>query len=63
MAQKLLALYEFAGANGGLQAKMRLAMMTNVPSNKAGDTPDSPDVLAKFKDAVKQITGKDAPNV
>ncbi|HPD29622.1 MAG TPA: hypothetical protein PLL20_06485 [Phycisphaerae bacterium] len=61
MAQKLTAFYEFVGANGGLEAKMRLAMMTAIPSNKAGEAPDSPENIAKFKDAVKKITGKDAP--
>lgn len=63
MAQKLLALYEYASSQGGLQAKMRLAMMTNVPSTKAGEIPDEADTIAKFKDAIKKITGKDAPSV
>ena len=60
MAGTLLKFYEKAQAEGGLQMKMRLAIATGIPSNKAGDAPDSPDVLAKFRSAFKEITGKDA---
>lgn len=63
MGDKLSKLYEFTKANGGLAAQMRLAMKTGVSSDKAGAAPDSPDVIAKFKAAIKEITGKDAPNV
>ncbi len=61
MAQQLMKYYEFVKANGGAVAQMRLAMMTNVPSTKAAELPDSPDNIAKFKDAIKKITGQDAP--
>lgn len=61
MGQKLTKIYELAKADGGATAQMRLVMKTCVPSAKAADLPDSPDLLAKFKAAYKEILGKDAP--
>jgi hypothetical protein len=63
MGQKLLKLYEFAKTNGGPTAQMRLAMRTLVPFNKAAEVPDSPEIIAKFQAAIREITGKPAPNV
>ena len=40
---------------------MRLAMMTSIPSTKAATEPDTPENVEKFKKAIKEITGKDAP--
>ncbi len=61
MGEKLQKFYEFAGQNGGMTAQMRLAMKTLISSDKAGNSPDSPENIAKFKAAIKEITGKDAP--
>jgi len=61
MGQKLSQLYELIKAHGGLQGQMRLAMKTGMASAKAGTEPDSPQNIAKFKAAFKEITGKDAP--
>jgi hypothetical protein len=61
MAQKLLKYYEFARQEGGMQAQMRLAMMTGIASTKAGEIPDSPEAVTKFATAIKEITGKVAP--
>ncbi len=61
MGDKLVAYYEFIRENGGMQEKMRLAMQTGVPSTKAAEAPDSPENIEKFKAAIKEITGKDAP--
>lgn len=63
MGKKLEALYEFVEQNGGLQARMRLAMMTGISSQKAGDADDSAENIDKFKAAIKEATGKDAPAV
>jgi hypothetical protein len=63
MAQKLMKMYEFVNQQGGLQAQMRLAMKTGTPSSRASTVPDTPDLVEKFKAAVKEITGKDAPIV
>ncbi len=61
MASKLEQFYDFAAKEGGAMARMRLAMMTNIPSTRAATEPDSPENIAKFKKAVKEITGKDVP--
>lgn len=63
MAQKLVQLYDFVQAHGGTPAKMRVAMKTLVPSNKAQDTPDSPAIIEKFRQVIKEVTGLEAPNV
>jgi len=63
MGEKLEKYYELVGAKGGLQAKMRLAVKTNVPSNKAKETPDTPDVLAKAYEVAKEILGPTAPKL
>ena len=60
MGQKLLKYYDTIKNDGGFQAQMRLAMKTCIPSTKAGDAPDSPENLLKFKAAYKEITGKEA---
>jgi hypothetical protein len=54
MGQQLLAMYSEA-EKLGLQAKMKLAMLTKVPSAKAGEVPDTPELVAQFKDALKRI--------
>ncbi len=61
MAEKLVKYYKFVQDEKGLQGKMQLAMKTGVPSAKAALSPDSPDVLKKFQEAIKAITGKSAP--
>lgn len=63
MGQKLLQLYDFVSKNGGLPAQMRVAMKTLVPSSKAGGVPDSPENIARFRSAIKEVTGKEAPRV
>ncbi len=61
MANKLIRFYEFAMSEGGPTARMRLAMMTSIPSKKAATVADSPEVIEKFQKAIKQITGKNPP--
>ena len=61
MAQKLLAIYASAKEAGGLTAQMRLAMLTSMSAQKAETEPDSPENLAKFAAAYKEITNKECP--
>ena len=61
MASKILDVYAAIEKELGLAGKMRLAVMTGVTSAKAGETPDTPDILAKFADAFKEITHKECP--
>jgi tellurite resistance protein len=55
MAQKLMAFYEQAKAKGSIKAQMRLAMLTGLPSTKAVNEPDSPELIAKFEAAMREI--------
>ncbi len=61
MGDKLTSFYEFVKSEGGMQLSMRLAMKTGVASTKANEVEDSPELIEKFKAAIKEITGKDAP--
>ncbi len=63
MAQILLQYYDFVKKEAGFDGQMRLAMRTMIPSSKAGSAPDSPENLAKFRIAIKEVTGKDAPSI
>jgi len=60
MGQKLSRFYELIKAEQGLQGQMRLAMKTGLAAPKAAAEADSPENIAKFKTAYKEITGKDA---
>lgn len=55
MGAKMMELYKKAEEMGSLKAKMRLAMLTGTPSTKAGDTPDTPEAIAKFQSAMKEL--------
>lgn len=61
MGAKLEQMYEFAKKEGGVKATMRLAMKTTVTSRGAASTPDSPDMIKKFREAIKEIVGKYPP--
>ena len=55
MGQKLVEYYGKAEQMGGLKAKMRLAMITAVSSQKAAETPDSTELIQKFEAAMKEL--------
>lgn len=61
MADRLMRYYQYVGEQAGLNGKVRLAQMTNIPSSKAAIEPDTQDAIQKFKEAISQITGKAAP--
>ncbi len=60
MGEILTKYYAFAKENAGIEGAMRLAMKTKISGAKAAGEPDSPENLKVFRDAVKEITGKDA---
>ena len=62
MGMKLMQYYKYVNDELGLKGKMQLATETNVPSTKAALEPDSTENVMKFKQAVSQLTGKDAPD-
>jgi hypothetical protein len=55
MAAKLASYYDQAGNLGGLPAKMKLALLTRMPSSKAAEAPDSQDNIALFETALRQV--------
>lgn len=55
MGARLLQEYDKAYKLGGMKARMRLAVLTNIPSQKAQDEPDSPENIAKFGKAMKEL--------
>ena len=55
MGSKLLEYYDKAEKMGGFKAKMRLAILTAMPSNKAAIEADSPDNVKKFEAAMIEI--------
>jgi hypothetical protein len=63
MGEKLVKYYALAEQNGGLSLKLRLAMLTGIQSTKAQETPDSPENLTKFYEAMKKIIGPAAPRL
>ena len=55
MGEKLVAFYKKADEIGGLSARVKLATMTAIPSQKAQSEPDSPENIKKFTEAIAQI--------
>jgi tellurite resistance protein len=55
MGQKLIEFYNQAAALGQIKAKMRLAMLTTIPSTKAADEPDSDENIRKFQQAIVEL--------
>jgi phage-related protein len=55
MAAKLEAFYQESQTLVGLKAKMRLAILTGIPSAQAGSVPDSPENLKKFQAGMAEI--------
>ena len=61
MGEKMMKYYHYAKEKGGIQAQMRLAMKTALPSSKAVSEPDTPEILKKFHEQLKEILND--PNV
>ena len=61
MGQKMVAIYEAISKEDGMRGQMRLAMITGITTVNAKNVPDTPEKLAQFADAYKQITQKNCP--
>lgn len=61
MGATLVKYYDLVEAARGRTGMVELAKATKIGSLIAASTPDSPENLAKFKAAVRQITGKEPP--
>ena len=55
MGEKLEAYYREAESLGGIKGKMRLAILTGIPSARAGIRPDSDENIRKFQDGLQEI--------
>jgi hypothetical protein len=63
MGEKLLQYYKYIEDNEGIFGKIRLAQLTCIPSARAATEVDTPEIIERFKNAIKKITGKPAPNL
>ena len=57
MAEKLLRYYKYMQDKEGFSGKVKLAQLTHIPSVQAAVEPDTPEVIERFKEAIKKITG------
>ena len=55
MAAKLTAFYAQATQQYGVMGRMKLAMLTKIPSEKAGAEADSPENIKLFEQAMGQL--------
>ena len=57
MGAELVKIFNEAKAKGGQMALMRMAMKVGFPAERANEKPDSPDLVQKAKNALKEIVG------
>jgi hypothetical protein len=55
MAAKLTEYYAQATKEYGVMGRMKLAMLTKISSEKAGNEPDSPENIKLFEQALIQL--------
>jgi hypothetical protein len=55
MATKLTEFYAQATKQYGVMGRMKLAMLTKISSEKAGNEPDSPENIKLFESALLQL--------
>ncbi len=63
MAERLIQYYKYIRDVAGYEGKIDLATTTKIPSTKAAMEPDSEENINKFKEAIKKITGLEAPDL
>jgi hypothetical protein len=63
MGHILRQYYEYVLKEKGMEGKNKLAIMTKMSPIIAPLQPDNPENIKLFKEAVKTITGKDAPDL
>lgn len=55
MGNILLSYYDKASEIGGINAQVKLAMITKISSRRATELPDSPENIKVFEEAIKQL--------
>ena len=63
MGKKLVTYFEIVGEKAGVPGRMRLSLLTGITSRTAETKPDSPELLAEFYKAAKEILGPSAPQL
>lgn len=58
MGAKLVSYYEKAKEIGGAEGKMEFVKLVALAASQAEALPDSPQMIQKFEDALKQIKKK-----
>lgn len=61
MGQKLSEYFIEAEKLGAANARMRLVMLTQVPTGTAADLPDSPELIEKFESIMKRLRDEYKP--
>jgi hypothetical protein len=56
MGERLAYFYDRANQLGGLMARVRLAILTDLPSTQAQVVPDDPDTLRRFDEAFARLS-------
>ena len=59
MGEKLVEYYDYAGKKGQLLLQIKLAMKTCMALPEAKSAPDTPENVAKFYDALRELVGDD----
>lgn len=55
MGKVLTDMYEEVKKYGGLNAQIKLSILTLIPSTKAATIPDSTETIRKFQEAINSI--------
>ena len=58
MGKKLTELYEKAKEIGGVEARMRLAILSGIPPKRAAEIEDSEELIGRFKKILSEIFRK-----
>jgi hypothetical protein len=61
MGDRLLKEYEKAKNLGGMKAEMRLAILTKLSAPKASQVEDTPENIAKFESAMRELAKEFQP--
>ena len=62
MGMKLAKYYQYIIKEKGVQGRIELGVLTKISSIVAPLQPDNPENIQIFKDAIKKITGREAPD-
>ncbi|MBN1273147.1 MAG: hypothetical protein JXB26_12830 [Candidatus Aminicenantes bacterium] len=55
MGKQLLKFYDIAKEKGGVEARMRLAMLSGIPPNRAAEIEDTEELISRFEKILSTI--------